>query len=332
VTGLRTGVAYVFFVWSGVSDETSFIELSDSTGIAAWDHDSEYFSLHPATCQAMPQVGLCDISVTNLGSDFVSISWHGVESCHYDLKYQLCEADWVTAAINITETSYKFVNLKTGSVYTFSVVAQDQLGQMITVKAVPLAPVTNFRITGMSWTSLKLAWDQSPGAACYRLLMKPESQSDYLVVSNSISETTAEVALLGGQYHTFCLHAGAHDSFESVGSVIIKGILLQVSDSIHVTALTASSAHIKFSAVPGATSYHIEQRTNGATEYTIVASNCKDLECDVNGLTVGVGYSVQVRAGFEGVYQADGARSVHAYIKLIHCNMRVFGHVMFHWQ
>jgi len=172
-----------------------------------------------------------NVSVTDLGENSVTLAWDSVSPVVASMTYQIYYRHVVYAGkgttrvvytlllSNITSPSVAIGGLATGSSHTYAVVAVaagsvSALSQNITITTLsPQAP-TNLHVTGLTFTSIALAWDPSPGPvpiASYEVWGWIDNGVTSAVYGTGITNTTVTITgLVPGSTHEWGVRA--HDA------------------------------------------------------------------------------------------------------------------------
>jgi hypothetical protein len=108
-----------------------------------------------------------------VSSSAIDIFWDSIDSCLFHVQ-RLTNGNWVTIAENLGALSFRDTNLPAGTIQSYRIIADggptgvSDPSDVVTATTAPAA-VTGVHVTGVTSTSVSLAWDDTSGEAGYMI-------------------------------------------------------------------------------------------------------------------------------------------------------------------
>ncbi|WOK08453.1 kelch repeat-containing protein [Imperialibacter roseus] len=266
LTGLSSGTTYYYRVKAGNAAGTSSVSNTISQLTLPAD----------AVATAATSVGQTGFtanweSVTGAANYFLEVSTNS------DMSSPITGYDG-TIAIAFPATSQALTDLASGTTYYYRVTAKNATGAsaasnimfQITIPANPVATAA----TGTTQTSFSANWEAVTGASSYYLelstnedLSSPLSGYDGTVAIASSNTIKALTGLSSGATYYYRVKAG-NAAGTSAPSNIISQLTLPTDPVVGATTTVTNDAFtINWSAVAGATGYHVQLSTDDFTSF-----------------------------------------------------------------
>jgi large repetitive protein len=275
----------------------------------AYPGGNSTYATASATTPAFPnQPTLTSVTVQSASS--VALAWSTVTSATgYTIQRSTNSgSSWTTAGtVGSGTTSYTDTGLTEATSYSYHVIATDAAGSsapsaMQTVATGPGAP-TGLTATVLSGGQINLSWTDHSTAAIYYYVEQSPNGTTWAQIAAIYSSTatsyTATGPFNGSTTYQFRVHAYAYTGGNSAyvtGSATTPAFPNQPTLT-SVTAQSASSVALAWSAVTGATGYTLQRSINGGTSWTTAGTVGSGTTTFTDtGLTEATSYSYQVIA------------------------------------
>ncbi len=222
-TAIRSGIASNSFVDTGLVAHTSY-----SYAVAATDSDGNVSPQSAAFSNyTYAQPVISTFSAVPSSDVAIGLSWTATDTNGPGLSgFSLYRGSTLIASPSATTTSYADTGLVKGTSYTYTLIANDGLGDTATATAMQAtyaAPaIASFTATATSSTSLTIAWSASdtngPGGLTYAL------SRNGTALPGATSSPYSDTGLAGATTYTYTLTAT--DSKGDPTTVSVNGITL----------------------------------------------------------------------------------------------------------
>ncbi len=237
-------------------------------------------------------------SVTPVSATKITIAWASVPGAtSYQLERSLNNSTWTSLGTTASPT-YDDTTVAAGTRYYYRIRAVNSGGtstpsgtaNALTMPATP----TTFTATVISGTQVNLSWSTATGATSYSLERSADAGATWSLLAASQAGTTySDTSASAGVTYTY--RVKAINTSGNSGPVSATALTWPGTPAGLAATVTANSATLTWTAVPGAASYSVERSTNGGTTWTAVGSPTAATFSNT-GLAAGTAYSYRVRA------------------------------------
>ncbi|GKS12943.1 hypothetical protein YDYSY3_39430 [Paenibacillus chitinolyticus] len=223
-----------------------------------------------------------NLRATNVGKHDIEVSWDGVKGVD---QYRLIGNGQEAGTVTANTYAYKFDQLNSGSLYTFSVVALNESGPSqesnLTLMTIPDA-ATNLVTTDIQENTAKVEWSPVPGANLYRITVDGRP---YFTGKPDMDL----IGLDGSKTYTVSVEAGNSSGFSEAVKITFM-TKPYAPNNVSVDTFSTSSVTLKWDEVPQAIQYDISVAGKGLVG-KVTANTAK-----IDHLQAGTEYTFQVRA------------------------------------
>ncbi len=253
-------------------------------------------------------------SVTNQ-KDCIKISWAKTDGAEkYTVYRRAADGEWKSLkALGKNVTSYNDSDVKSGTVYSYRVVAAKGGSKSGCLKEGTkckyLSQPQNVTVTNKDFNGCLIKWDKVSGAESYKLYRKDGKDSQWkeltTVKGTSYKDTTAKNA----QEYTYRVRAYS-GSYKSVCSGSVKGLCVYAPKSVSLTC-TTGGVTVKWTKTSVGDGYRIYRKEVGETSSKLIrkvtsASTTSYTDTEVTSGKSYV-YTVKVTKGsVQGSYKKGG--------------------------
>ncbi|MBW8874261.1 MAG: hypothetical protein JF614_04805 [Acidobacteria bacterium] len=256
------------------------------------------------------------LSIT-AGSNSASLSWTASGSAVYDVfRNELgCNAGFTKISTGQTATTLSDAVLSNGLTYFYQVTAfptgneacASAPSTCISVTPTPItctppAAPTGLTSSGTTQTGTTISWTASTGATLYKILRSTTSGGPYTQVGTSATTSFADSGLTCGTNFFYVVVAsnGTCDSGNSAQLTVTTAACPTCTPpaaptGVTTSATTQTSTTVTWTAVSGATEYHVLRSTTSGGPYTLVGTVTGTSFVNT-GLTCNTTYFYVVRA------------------------------------
>lgn len=247
-----------------------------------------------------------NLKITNITNTTATIAWS--QNTNVTLNTINYRKQGTTAWFSVlpTTTSYTLQNLVAGTVYEIQVLAAcgntatTPLSGTFTTTA-PLQSCgtpTSVSVNSIGETKATIVWTAVSGATSYRIFYKTatettwksnDSATNNFLLSGLQSSTTYQVKVL-----SLCNGILGVDS-QLLTFTTKTTPCTNIPTNLSVSAITATSASVNWSAATGAVSYKLQYRKSNATTWTVIGT-IFSTTFDLINLSASTPYDVQVAA------------------------------------
>lgn len=214
---------------------------------------------------------------TSVGATSVTLGWESVTGAlNYEVSYKRSNESGFTT-FNTTTNSSVLSGLTPNSVYQAKVrsaCGNNSFSTEVTTsfttpnQGVICNPPTNFRTTGTSSTTATLAWNGVGGANNYEITYRRVGESNYISVTTNNSTVSLTNLQSDANYEVRIRSFCGNDIFSSFVTTSFftsenGGSGCTAPSGLTVNNITATSAQVSWTNVPGSTSYQIRFRVSG---------------------------------------------------------------------
>lgn len=243
--------------------------------------------------------------VAGVNANAVKLSWDAVKSAtgYIIYKYDTSKKTWVKVEITkTTDTVYTVKNLSSGKKYDFAIKAyRTEDGKTVSSRTYPeISAVTKLpKVQGVVITTsdnnVKLTWDKVSGAKDYYVYRYVKNKWTKIATTENITYTVKNIG--AGKSCLFTVKAHKKVSGLDVASVSYDTFKTTTKPATVNFTLTAGTgkAVVKWSAVNGATGYHVYYKTSANASWQKLADTTKT-SFTKTGLVKGKKYYFTVKA------------------------------------
>ena len=254
----------------------------------------------------VPCLAPTNLKITNITNTTATVAW--TQNSNITLNTINYRKKGTTAWFSVlpTTTNYTLQNLVAGTVYEIQILAAcgntaaTPLSGTFTTTA-PLQSCgtpTSVSVNSIGETNATIVWTAVFGATSYRIFYKKSTETSWtsndsgtnnFVLSGLQSSTTYQVKVL-----SLCNGILGIDS--QVLTFATKTIACAtIPTNVGVSAITATSASVNWSATAGAISYKLQYRKSNATTWTVIGT-IFSTTYNLTNLSATTSYDVQVAA------------------------------------
>ncbi|MGI8892176.1 MAG: fibronectin type III domain-containing protein, partial [Bacteroidia bacterium] len=293
LSGLTSGVTYEFQVRSNCSSSSSSFS------------NSATFTTNVSICNT--PTGL---SVINITTSFVTVSWTSNGSVSYVVRYKpVSSGTW--SSMSTTLTSLSIGGLTAGVNY------EVQVQGICSSSSSAFSSSVNFTIpivcnipsglvaANITTSSSTLSWN-STGATSYNVKYKPTTSSIW--TSLNTTQTTVYISGLSSgtsyeiQVQSVC--SSVLSAFSETGTFTTSVITCSIPTGLYASNVTLTTATISWNNT-GAVSYSIRYKSISSNLWSYISSS--QTTVSIGGLTSGVSYEFQVQSVCGAVSSAYSA-------------------------
>jgi hypothetical protein len=245
------------------------------------------------------------IAANSITSNSAIINWTAVTGAtSYNIQYKTSTSATFTTLTSSTN-SLSLTGLSANTAYTYQVQtvcsggmsAYSTSSTFTTIATAVCAVPIGLASASVTTSSAAVSWTAVSGASSYLVQYKTSAASAFTSISsitNSISLTGLSAATAYSyKVQTVCSNT-LSSPYSSVGTfTTIAASVCTTPTSAASSAITTSSAVISWAAIPGASSYNIQYKTNASTTYTSLSSVSNTIT--LTGLSANTAYTYQIQ-------------------------------------
>ncbi|MFS0841365.1 fibronectin type III domain-containing protein [Paenibacillus sp. 1P03SA] len=223
-----------------------------------------------------------NLRVTSVGSHEIGVSWDGVKGAN---QYLLMKNGVDAGTVTADTYGFKFDQLNSGSLYTFTVIAGNESGQSkesnLTLMTIPSA-VTNLNTSQIEENTARIEWSPATGANQYKITLDGKT----FFTGQPFMDL---VGLDGSKIYPITVEAGNTSGF----SEPVKSSFLTkpyAPNNLEIQDYSTTMATLKWEDVPYATEYVVLEKSKGLIGRVTANS------IQVDNLQVATEYTFLVRA------------------------------------